>query len=221
MWNDIVLKKELFWNNFTIFVAKVKTTNKMRIEQLQLFENKGSFSSNDFESLLNEEVFRMVGEKVSNAFSDFSEHDITKLCNTTRSNILNDLVASSISEIESDRLVYHPTLTSTRRSFAVLEDRYILFFKKSPVSNVKTNQDDIIKNQELGKHILFLVYHVDEFWSSISKLEFQYFSSPGNVSYKYDISSYLTEVAVEMVEQDIIAPSIQLKEKVIVPKKAQ
>ncbi|MEP1034402.1 hypothetical protein [Ekhidna sp.] len=193
----------------------------MRIEQLQLFGNKGSFNSSDFESSSNDEVFRLIGQGVSNAFSDFAQYDITNLCNTTRSNILNDLVASEIGKIESEQLIFHPKLTNTRRSFAVLEDKYILFFKKSPVSNVKTNQDDLIKNQELGKHILFIVYHVDEFWSSISTLEFQYFSSPGNVSYKYDITGYLVEPVLELVEEEIVTPNVQLKDNINIPKQAQ
>lgn len=193
----------------------------MRIEQLQLFENKGTFDSDDFESLVNEEIFREIGEGVSTAFSEFSKYDITNLCNTTRSNILNDLVVSEIGSINAQRLKYHKTLTNTRRSFAVLDEQYLLFFKKFPVSNVKTNQDDVIKNQELGKHILFLVYHVDEFWSSISKLEFQFFSSPGSVSYTFDISEYLAEPVVELIEEEITKPNIQLKKNLTNQKKAQ
>ena len=193
----------------------------MRIEQLQLFENKGAFDSENFESPFNVEVFKGIGNAVSSAFSEFSKYDLTSLCNITRSNILNDLVVSEIGAIDSEQLKYHKTLTHTRRSFAVLDEQYILFFKKYPVSNLKTNQDDVIKNQELGKHILFLVYHVDEFWSSISKLEFQFFSSPGNVSYTFDISEYLAEPVLELIEEEIVKPNIQLKSNLTTQKKAQ
>ncbi len=190
----------------------------MRIEQLQLFEFKGSFDPDNFESIENNEIFKSIGRSISNAFLEFSNFPvstITKLDFTTRSNILNNLVVDQIKEnCQSDRFRYYSNLTNTRRSFAILDEKYILFFKKSPVSNVKTNQDDIIKNQELGKHVLFVAYHLDEFWSSITKLEFQYFSSPNNITYTYDISEFISYEILELVEPEISKPSIQIRKDV-------
>lgn len=196
----------------------------MKIEQLQLFYQKGAFDSANFESLANVEVFRRIGKSVSDAFKQFSNYPIIDFDTTTRSNMLNNLVVNSIQRnCEGERFRFYPTLTNTRRSLAILDDRYILFFKKSPVSNVKTNQDDLIKNQELDKHIIFVVYSVDDFWSSIEKLEFQYFSSPSNVSYTYDISEYLTqgEIISFQTQDDQPKPVIRIKESIIEKKKAQ
>jgi len=193
----------------------------MRLEQLQLFEHKGSFNSIEFESPANIEIFKKIGESISSAFAEFSNYPITKLDNTTRSNILNNLVVNHINDsCSDDRFRYYSTLTNTRRSFAILDEKYILFFKKSPVSNVKTNQDDVIKKQELGKHNLFVAYHVDDFWSSISKLEFQYFSSPKSITYTYDITEYLTQPTVELVAEEVATPNVQIRKDISI-KKAQ
>lgn len=192
-----------------------KKNEFMRLEQLQLFEHKGSFNSSHFEATENIEIFKKIGQSISDAFAEFSTYSINKLDNTTRSNILNNLVVNYVNEICSDeRFKYYPTLTNTRRSFAILDEQYILFFKKFPVSNVKTSQDDVIKNQELGKHNLFVAYHVDDFWSSISKLELQYFSSPIRITYTYDITEFLTEQTVELVAEKVATPNIQIKKDI-------
>lgn len=194
----------------------------MRLEQLQLFEYKGSFDPNRFESDVNIKIFKKIGESISNAFAEFMNYPIAKLDNTTRSNILNNLVVNHVGDSCSDnRFRFYSTLTNTRRSFAILDKQYILFFKKSPVSNIKTNQDDVIKNQELGMHNLFVVYHVDDFWSSISKLEFQYFSSPKNITYTYDITEYLVESGIELISEEIIKPNVQVRKDLTIKKKSQ
>ena len=180
--------------------------------------------SANFESHENVEVFRRIGKSVSEAFEQFGSYPIIDFDTTTRSNMLNNLVVNSIQKnCEDQRFRFYPTLTNTRRSLAILDDKYILFFKKSPFSNVKTNQDDLIKNQELNKHIIFIVYSVDDFWSSIEKSEFQYFSSPSNVSYTYDISKYLTQQVIIpfQTQDDQPNPVIRIKEGNIEIKKAQ
>ncbi len=196
----------------------------MRIEQLQLFYQKGSFDSANFESNENIEVFKRIGKSISDAFEQLVSYPIIDFDSTTRSNMLNNLVVNCIQKnCEDGRFRFYPTLTNTRRSLAILNDKYILFFKKSPVSNVKTNQDDLIKNQELDKHIIFVVYSVDEFWSSIEKLELQYFSSPTNVSYTFDISEHLMQGSIKpiQIQDEQVKPIIRIKENIIQKNKAQ
>ncbi len=198
----------------------------MKIEQLQLFYQKGDFNSSEFESTENHVLFKKIATSVWNAFDIFSSYNITDFDNTTRSNMLNNLVGGQIQKhCEQDRFIFHPSLTNTRRCLAILDDKYILFFKKSPVSNVKTNQDDLIKNQELDKHVIFVVYTVDEFWSSLSKLEFVYFSSPNIVSYTYDITLYMTEgtsIVLPIEEDRMKKPTVKVKvQESITSKKAQ
>jgi len=195
----------------------------MRIEQLQIFQTKESFLSQDFESESNALVFKKIAESVSGAFNRFSSQDITDFDSTTRSNMLNNLVVRQIErDCQNERFKFIPALTNTRRSFAILNDRYILFFKKSPVSNVKTDQDDSIKNQQLDKHIIFVVYSVDDIWSSLTKLEFQYFSAPNSVSYKYDISKYLNHsegtITIPTNTEKEVVPSVTLKKDKIISK---
>lgn len=197
----------------------------MRIEQLQLFRQKGDFDASEFESESNKQLFRKIASSVSNAFSIFSSNNITAFDNSTRANMLNNLVVYEIQKhCQQEGFQFYPSLTGTRRSLAILNDKYILFFKKSPVSNIKTNQDDMIKNQELDKHIVFLVYTVDEFWSSISKLEFLYYVSPESWTYNFDITSYLTdgfevgsspEIGFSQETREIVKPTIKIKEKVV------
>lgn len=200
----------------------------MRIEQLQLFYQKGSFDSAKFESQDNVEIFESIGKGVSDAVAQFTTYPLVEFDLTTRSNMLNNLVVNSIQRTcENERFLFHPTLTSTRRSLAILDNQYIFFFKKSPVSNVKTNQDDLIKNQELDKHVIFVVYTVDEFWSSVKKLELQYFSSPTVVSYSFDISDYLTpgDDSIKLVQPvddpNPVKPIIKIKENDIAKRNAQ
>lgn len=200
----------------------------MRIEQLQLFYQKGDFDSAKFESLENVEIFKSIGKSVYDAFEQFVRYPLVEFDLTTRSNMLNNLVVNSIQRnCETERFLFYPTLTSTRRSLAILDNQYILFFKKSPVSNVKTNQDDLIKNQELDKHVIFVVYTVDEFWSSVKKLELQYFSSPTVISYTFDITDYLKpgDDSIRLVQPvddpSPIKPIIKIKENDITKRNAQ
>jgi len=114
-------------------------------------------------------------------------------------------------ECISERLHFVKSLTNTRRSLCLFDDKYLFLFKKSPVANVKTKQDDLLKNQEISKHVLILTYKVDEFWSSISRLEFQYFDSPNRVSYTYDISHYMRESDVPVQTPMIKKPKVSIK----------
>ena len=126
---------------------------------------------------MNQPVFKALAQAVSTAFDQFSSYDITHFDKTCRSNMLNNLVVSMVSEVcNGDKLHFVKSLTNTRRSLCLFDDKYLLLFKKAPVSNVKTKQDDLLKNQELSKHVLILTYRVDEFWSEITRLEFQYLS---------------------------------------------
>lgn len=194
----------------------------MRIEQLQLFSPKGSFDSSNFESDSNDEIFKSLASSISDAFDVFSSHDISHFDKTCRSNMLNNLVVRKVQEKCVDaRFIFVESLTNTRRSIGILDDNYIILFKKSPVANVRTNQDDLIKNQELNKHVIFLTYQVDEFWSELSKVEFQYFSSPGNVSYSYDISHLLEEPTTQLITPMEDTPAVGLKKSAIVKRKAQ
>lgn len=191
----------------------------MRIEQLQLFYQKGNFDATEFESESNKLLFKKIAESVSNAFSIFASYNIRAFDSSTRSNMLNNLVVDEIQkDCQQPGFQFFPSLTGTRRSLAILNDKYIMFFKKSPVSNVKTNQDDMIKNQELDKHIIFVVYTVDEFWSSISKLEFLYYVSPESWTYNFDITSFLTDgrsVALPLEERESVRPDVKVSKKVV------
>lgn len=190
----------------------------MTIEQLQLFQQKGNFNSAEFESDSNQIIFKKIGSCISSAISIFASYDIKDFDNTTRSNMLNNLVISNIERhCKNEKFKFFQTLTGTRRSLAILDDKFILFFKKSPVSNVKTNQDDLIKNQELDKHVIFVVYTVDEFWSSISKLEFLYYVSPESWTYSYDITSYLTEeLSLSHEDNTSVLPDVKVKDQEII-----
>jgi len=195
----------------------------MRIEQLQLFQKKGDFSSSEFQDDKNSRIFNDIGQSVSDAFGKFSQIDITPFDSTTRANMLNNLVVNCVNHnCDCNRFKFYDSLTNTRRSFGILDDKYIFLFKKSPISNIKTNQDDLIKNQELDMHILFVVYKIDEFWSSITGLEFQYYSSANNLIYSYDISDYLDSGKSRLLFPTIDpTSSIKLKKEILPKKKAE
>jgi hypothetical protein len=194
----------------------------MRIEQLQIFPVKDCFNSSNFESDRNNEIFKSIASSVSEAFLVFSSHDISYFDKTCRSNMLNNLVVKKVQEHCTDsRFCFVESLTNTRRSIGILDDEYIILFKKSPVANVRTNQDDLIKNQELNKHVIFLTYQVDEFWSELSKVEFQYFTSPNNVSYTYDISYLLEEATKQLFTPIEEVPAVGLKKIAVTKRKAQ
>jgi len=130
--------------------------------------------------------------------------------------MLNNLVVRIIAEkCANDRFFMVDSLTNTRRKIGILDDEYILLFKKSPVANVKTKQDDLLKYQEVDKHVLILTYKVDEFWSEITRLEFKYFKSPKNVTYTYDITDLMGDNTDSMGDNTHnpikLAPFIQPK----------
>ena len=100
--------------------------------------------------------------------------------------------------------------------------------KNIPISNLKTKQDDLIKNQELDKHVIFVAYHVDIFWSSISRIELQYFSSPNNMTYSYDIthlgSDTLTIKPTNIIPPNptsIIPPKVALRKELLKSRKIE
>ncbi|MDO9340672.1 MAG: hypothetical protein Q7T72_09140 [Bacteroidales bacterium] len=195
----------------------------MRIEQLQFFQKKGDFYSPEFEDKKNTMIFSKIGLSVQDAFDKFSQIDITPFDSTTRANMLNNLVVNRVNHnCDCDKFRFYDSLTNTRRSFGILDDKYIFLFKKSPISNIKTNQDDLIKNQELDMHVIFVVYKIDEFWSSITGLEFQYYSSANNLIYSYDISDYLNSGESRMLfPTNDPTQSIKIKKEKLPKRKAE
>lgn len=192
----------------------------MHLKQLQLFPTKESFDSNDFENPNNPEFFRNISLSVFEAFELFSKDNQFFYDKTSKSNMLNNVVAYVIKKNCSDsNFAFIESLSNTRRSFGVLDKKYVLMFKKSPVSNVRTKQDDQIKYQELNKHVLFITYEVDDFWSEIKKVEFRYYSTPKDITYIYDITSLATVPATRIIVPMEEIPSIGVKEYVKVKRK--
>ena len=86
----------------------------MHIHQLSLFTSKNSFDSNAFESKINQPIFKNIALSVSKAFDEFKSHDITYFDKTCRSNMLNNLVVSMVSEkCDGHRLQFVKSLTNT------------------------------------------------------------------------------------------------------------
>ena len=185
----------------------------MHIEQLQLFQTKESFDSTDFKNTSDPDFFRNITLSVFEGFDLFSIDNKPYYDKTCKSNMLNNAVAFSIKKnCLSSSFKYIESLSNTRRSFGILENKYVLMFKKLPVSNIRTKQDDQIKNQELSKHVVFLTYQVDEFWSEITKVEFRYYSTPKNISYIYDVTNLVNTPTKRIVVSMEEIPSIGVKE---------
>jgi len=196
----------------------------MRLEQLRLFNDKTDFNSRDFETRENKEVFSKIASSIGVAFDAINKIDITSFDSTTRANMLNNLVVDYVEKnCKNERFSFYKSLSSTRRSFGILNNEYIFLFKKHPVSNLKTNQDELIKNQKLDKHVLFVVYNVDEFWNSISKIELQYFSSPKNMTYSYDITNLLTTTTTRSLNKELeeVKPNVTIRKAIIKTRKAE
>ena len=185
----------------------------MRLEQLQLFPTKESFDSVDFENPTNPDFFRTITSSVFEAFELFSNDNKSYYDKTCKSNMLNNVVAFVIQKnCSSQNFEFFESLSNTRRSLGILDSKYVLMFKKSPVSNVKTKQDDKIKHQELNKHVVFLTYEVDDFWSEIRKVEFRYYSSPKDITYIYDVTNLVASPTRRILEPMEEVPSIEIKE---------
>jgi hypothetical protein len=196
----------------------------MKIEQLRFFDEKGDFNSRKFESDENKAMFSKLATSVGEAFNSMNGIDITSFDTTTRANMLNNLVVDCVQKkCDDSQFCFHKSLSNTRRSFAIYNDEYLFLFKKYPVSNVKTNQDTIIKNQELDKHVIFVVYRVDEFWSSISKVELQYYSSPENMTYSYDITDLVDTKTTRTIQttHTELKPNVTVRKELIKTKKAE
>ena len=73
-------------------------------------------------------------------------------------------------------------------------------------------QDDQIKYQELDKHVIFLTYEVDDFWSEIKKVEFRYYSTPKDITYFYDITNSINTSTKRIIEPMEEVPAIGIKE---------
>lgn len=194
----------------------------MHIEQLQFFPTKESFNSTDFENPSNPDFFRNITLSIFEAFDLFSKDNKYYYDKTCKSNMLNMAVAYAIQKnCSSSSFKFIVSLSNTRRSLGILDNKYVLMFKKIPVSNIRTKQDDQIKYQELDKHVVFLTYQVDEFWSEIKKVEFRYYSTPKNISYTYDVTNLINTPATRIVVPMEEIPSIGVKEGAKTKRKAQ
>ena len=185
----------------------------MHIEQLQFFPTKDSFDSSDFESPTTPEFFRTITLSVFEGFDLFSKDNKPYYDKTSKSNMLNNAIAFAIEKNCTDaNFKFIESLSNTRRCIGILDKKYVLMFKKTPVSNIRTHQDDLIKYQELDKHVIFLTYQVDEFWSEIKKVEFRYYTTPKNVTYTYDVTSLIHTPETRIITPMEEIPAIGLKE---------
>ncbi|NCA75036.1 MAG: hypothetical protein EOM90_01755 [Alphaproteobacteria bacterium] len=200
----------------------------MQIQQLTLFPEKASFNPASFDSVSNNEIFVNLANSVYEAFfTKFLQIDITEFDITTRANMLNNLVIKTVEKnCTRNDFNFIPSLTFTRRGFFILNDEYLLFLKKHPISNIKTAQDDLIKAQNLYKHIVFLVYKVDVFWSSIDSIKLQYIKY-GNILYEKNITNFVQSDGLSIRVPNIpINPSlpqfnIKVKDELIKKKDAK
>lgn len=194
----------------------------MNIEQLQFFPTKKSFNSADFETPSNPHFFQQITASVFEGFELFLKDNHHFYDKTSKSNMLNNAIVFAIDKnCSSSSFNFIPSLSNTRRAIGILDNKYVLMFKKSPVSNVKTNQDDLIKYQELDKHVLFLTYEVDDFWSTITKVEFRYYATPKDIIYTYDVTNIRDAKVKEMVAPTAEQPIVKIKKTAITRKKAQ
>lgn len=185
----------------------------MKLEQLKLFSTKKAFDSADFENSNNIDFFKSITTSVFEAFELFSNDNKSFYDSTSKSNMLNNAVAFAIKKNCSDeKFEFVESLSNTRRSLGILDDKYVLMFKKTPVSNVKTKQDDKIKYQKLNKHIVFLTYEVDKFWSEIKKVEFRYYSTPTDITYIYDVTNLIDPPKTKLFTPMEGIPEIEIKE---------
>lgn len=193
----------------------------MNIKQLQLFQTKDTFNSEDFESQENQEFFSNIALSVSKGFNSFTEDDKLYYDNSTKSSMLNNAITNSVQkDCANKQFKFIDSLSNTRRSFGILNEKFLVLFKKHPVSNVKTKQDDLIKNQHLDKHVIFLTYEIDQFWSEIKKLEFRFYSSPKTITYTNNITHLIEEPKVSLVTDMESIPLIKLKKELKKPKKS-
>ncbi len=194
----------------------------MNIEQLQFFPTKKSFNSADFETPNDPYFFQQITASVYEGFELFLKDNRHFYDKTSKSNMLNNAIVFAIDKnCTSSSFNFIPSLSNTRRAIGILDSKYVLMFKKSPVSNVKTNQDDLIKYQELDKHVLFLTYEVDDFWSEIKKVEFRYYSTPKEVIYTYDVTNIRNAKVKEMVVSTAEQPIVTIKKTANTRKKVQ
>ena len=194
----------------------------MNIEQLQFFPTKNSFNSLDFETPSNPYFFKQITASIFEGFDLFVKDNRHFYDKTSKSNMLNNAIAFAIEKnCSNSSFNFIHSLSNTRRSIGILDSKYIILFKKSPVSNVRTNQDNLIKYQELDKHVLFLTYEVDDFWSEIKKVEFRYYSTPKDVIYTYDVTNVRQTKVKEMVASATEQPLVKIKKTANTRKKAQ
>lgn len=194
----------------------------MNIEQLQFFPTKKSFNSVDFETPNDPYFFQQITASVFEGFDLFLKDNRHFYDKTSKSNMLNNAIVFAIDKnCTNSSFRFIPSLSNTRRAIGILDSKYVLMFKKSPVSNVKTNQDDLIKYQELDKHVLFLTYEVDDFWSEIKKVEFRYYSTPKDVIYTYDVTNIGDAKIKEIVAPTTEQPIVKIKKTANTRKKAQ
>ena len=105
----------------------------MKLQQLRLFNDKSDFNPESFDSEEYKKLFSKITLSINEAFNAFSNIDITIFDSTTRANMLNNCVVEFAKRNCDDQLFsFYSSLSSTRRCCVVLNNEYLLFFKKHP-----------------------------------------------------------------------------------------
>lgn len=183
--------------------------------QYKLFPiEKGEFNPEDFENIISNGILEFIQDGFITANEKIAKMDFEYFDKTTIANVVNNIVTGVIFDL-FDNSNGITKLKIDRRRSILLDEKYLLIFKKTPVSNNETGFSKEVKNQSVPNHILTIAYTLDEFYSTIRSANIEY-RIADNIIYGWPIAlnsytTFQTNIEVEGNEINVTRPEVRLK----------
>ena len=157
--------------------------------QKNLFEDKDRFDPEDFKNKCINEIFTScVSKGIVSAFSKLISADLETRYRV-KSDSLHDMSFNSIkNQINNsslfNKVVFHSDTIGNKRLWFSYNG-YIFVLKKAESEGNKSTVGQIIDAQKADNHIITICYSIDELWSSITSISFQYIKNKNSIMTLY------------------------------------
>lgn len=192
----------------------------MKIFQQNLFEeSKGAFNPQHFERMLeNTEIEECISEAILEACRTVQDSNIfCHLSLKTQSVSISEVAMNLIQEKLAERHIdvdFHFDKEGNVRSYFIIGG-YIFILHKDELLDNNTKQGRRVMNQQLDKHIITIIYKLNELRSDVIKIALQYWQGNSFV-YQKTLATGENNISIMKVITEIepVAPErIKLKFK--------
>ena len=182
----------IYWNIFYIFVVIKQIVMVGEIEQYSMFPTESDFSSDLFkESVMTdqfEECLRMGVvdglRKTKEKFSE-GENSMSVIMHCLHEDVYNGIKIALKTQMPNEHFTFTTNVSGNERLFFEYCG-YVFIIRLADSTNNNTKQEAKIKNQELSKHVITIVYSLDALRENLNSLSLQYIKGQ-SVTWHYSI----------------------------------